>query len=62
MFLVSDSEPAQVLVPLSKEGQPIISSVVRGASCDSLSTSGRWLGCAANVQGIADYTKQIIVQ
>lgn len=41
MFLVSDSEPAQVLVPLSKEGQPIISSVVRGASIDSLSTSGR---------------------
>lgn len=33
------SEPAPVLVPLSREGQPIISSVVRGASCDSLSTS-----------------------
>lgn len=33
------SESTQVLVPLTKEGQPIISSVVRGVSSDSLSTS-----------------------
>lgn len=50
MFHVSDSEPAPVLVPLSREGQPIISSVVRGASCDSLSTSGKGYGGAAIVQ------------